>query len=491
MTTDNAESHVPPLPPADGLTEQGMQAELPGQSGRRKAKSVNITKTWLKARYRRPCPKTEVFADRDGLGVRISPKGKVTFQFRFYHGGCSYADRVDIGSYPRMSLPEAREEALRLGKALEKGESPKVMLRTERAARAAVNAQTLEILVRKWYDSYAVKAKKTAPQILRTFEMYVFPTLGALPAQSVGLHLWLPLLETLAEDIPAIAERVLTNAKQFLKWCRKRKYIETNPLADIMVAEDLQVRKARKVRFLSDDELKHVFRGIERSRMALKNRVFFMLCLIYGCRNGELRLALKKHCDFSSGVWTVPAENHKVGKLTLKPLCRPIIPVTEFLFRLAIELAGESEWLFPNANGDGPMTHSYCVHFPYNIMQYLRRYEKYEMTHWSMHVLRKTARTKLSMCTSWHVAEIALGHILPGEWKVYDGHDYLAEMREAYSSYWVHLARLLRESRLEVKATRRRHDPRHQLDLPDIGAPIVGRKIDQILLPPPTHFLQP
>lgn len=225
---------------------------------------------------------------------------------------------------------EARDEALRLGKALERGENPKVMLRTERATLAAVNALTLEVLLRKWYDSYAVKAKKSAPQILRTFEMYVFPTLGALPVQSVGLHQWLPLLEALAEDIPAIAERVLINAKQFLKWCRKRKYIEANPLADIMAAEDLQVRKARKVRFLSDDELKHVFRGIERSRMALKNRVFFMLCVIYGCRNGELRLALKKDCDFSSGVWTVPAENHKVGKLTLKPLCRPIIPVTEF-----------------------------------------------------------------------------------------------------------------------------------------------------------------
>jgi hypothetical protein len=51
---------------------------------------------------------------------------------------------------------------------------------------------------------------------------------------------------------------------------------------------------------------------------------------------------------------------------------------------------------------------------PYNIMQWLRRHEEYEMKHWSIHDLRKTARTNFSTLTEPHIAEIMLGHKLPG-----------------------------------------------------------------------------
>jgi integrase len=153
----------------------------------------------------------------------------------------------------------------------------------------------------------------------------------------------------------------------------------------------LQIDKAREVRALTDDEIKCVFRALERSRMPLKNRVFTLLCLLYGNRCGELRLAKKEDFDLVRMVWTVPPENHKVGAITGKPLLRPITPVSEFLIRPAIQLAGGSKYITPSEDLSVPMTHSFCVHFPYNIMQYLRRYEKREMPHWSMHDLRDFA----------------------------------------------------------------------------------------------------
>jgi hypothetical protein len=244
----------------------------------------------------------------------------------------------------------------------------------------------------------------------------------------------------------------------------------------------LHIEKAREVRSLSDDEIKCVFRAIERSRMALKNRVFMLLCLFYGNRSGEPRLAKKEDFDLVRMVWTVPPENHKIGAITRKPILRPITPVSEFLIRLAIQLAGESKYITPSEDLSVLMTHSFCVHFPYNIMQYLRRYEKREMPHRSMHDLRKTARTNLSKFTPWHVAEIALGHVLPGDSPLYDNHDYLAELTKAYSAYWAHLGRLFAESRAEAQPTRRRFDTRQQLDLPGLVVPATLGKIDQLLL---------
>lgn len=62
-----------------------------------------------------------------------------------------------------------------------------------------------------------------------------------------------------------------------------------------------------------------------------------------------------------------------------------------------------------------------------------RRYLGIEMEHWTLHDLRRTARTNFSELTEPHIAEIMLGHKLPGIWQVYDRHDYIEEQRRAYS----------------------------------------------------------
>ncbi|EPY9169906.1 tyrosine-type recombinase/integrase, partial [Shigella dysenteriae] len=38
--------------------------------------------------------------------------------------------------------------------------------------------------------------------------------------------------------------------------------------------------------------------------------------------------------------------------------------------------------------------------------------------------------------TAPHIAEIMLGHKLPGVWQVYDKSDYLEEQRKAYWAWW-------------------------------------------------------
>jgi len=73
---------------------------------------------------------------------------------------------------------------------------------------------------------------------------------------------------------------------------------------------------------------------------------------------------------------------------------------------------------------------------PYNVMQWLRKNEGYDMMHWTVHDLRRTARTNLSTLAPPYIAEIILGHKLPGEWATYDRHDYLEEQAEAYKNWW-------------------------------------------------------
>ena len=269
-----------------------------------------ITQTWLKANHKKERTKEIVKTDREGLGVRVSPKGKITYVMRYYYD--QKPKRIDIGSYPLMSLKEARLEHQRLKAKLEQGHDPKIIRQLEKTS--IVDAASLESMFEQWYNTYCIQNKKNHREIKRSFEIYVFPILGKLPVEEITIHHWLEILEDLAPKIPAISERILTNTKQLLKWGVRRKLITTNCLSDIQASVDLQIEKRVATRSLSDDEIRWVWEAIEQSRMAHKNKLFIKLCLIYGCRNGEMRLAKKEHFNFDSNVWTVPPENHKLGK---------------------------------------------------------------------------------------------------------------------------------------------------------------------------------
>lgn len=391
-----------------------------------------LSDTWLKANSGRARPKTEERSDRDGLGVRLSPKGKITFQIRYRYAG--KPRRLDLGSYPLMGLKDARLESQRLRAKLEQGHDPKVIRQVER--QAILTADSLEQLFRQWYQAYCVKNKKGHREVLRSFELYVFPSIGGLPAKEVTLHQWLDLLEGRAEAAPSIASRILTNAKQMYKWALRRRLVEHNPLSDIQASHDLQIKKVEVSRTLNAEEIRMAWLAIDRSRMAPKNKLFLKLCLFYGCRNGELRLSEKAHFDFREKVWTVPKENHKLGKMTGRALVRPIVPEVEPLLQEALQLSGRGKYLFNNNGTNEPMGKGAPLALPYNVQQWLRKNLDYSMAHWSVHDLRRTARTNFSELAEPHVAEIMLGHKLPGHWQVYDHYDYLKEQAVAYSRWW-------------------------------------------------------
>ena len=184
---------------------------------------------------------------------------------------------------------------------------------------------------------------------------------------------------------------------------------------------------------MSDDEISLLFRLIDDEKYNPRNRLIIKLALLFGCRIGELLKAKITDFDFDSGVWTVPPENHKTGNRNNKPLTRPIIEPAKAMISEAISMSG-GIYLFTTADGSKMIEGSQGP-----IMQILNKKmaancDDYKT--WSIHDLRKTMRTVISDLTMPHVAEIMLGHKLPGVWQVYDKHTYLDEQREAYEKWW-------------------------------------------------------
>lgn len=88
-----------------------------------------LSELWLKTNNGKSRAKVEEVADRDSMSVRISPKGKIVFQLRYRFSG--KAERLDLGTYPHVSLKDARLKATEMRALLDQGQNPKVEVRVQ------------------------------------------------------------------------------------------------------------------------------------------------------------------------------------------------------------------------------------------------------------------------------------------------------------------------------------------------------------------------
>lgn len=394
---------------------------------------MSLTDSWLKTHHKKLHEKALERADGEGLSARVSPAGKVVFQMRFRYE--RKPARLDLGTYPLMSLKEARLEHQRLKAELERGHDPRVVRVIEK--KIISTAPTNESLYRQWYESYCISNKKQHKDILRSFEIHVFPKIGDLPADKTSTHIWMSLLEDVSVKAPSIAERLMNETQQLHKWAARRGLIESRPLADLSASVDLKVARGVAGRALSDDEISLFWHSIDRSGMTQANKLFLKLCLFFGCRNGELReMNPSAELDFESMTWTVPPEKNKVRKQMLRPIVRPLIPEIVPMLKEAISVSRSRSFLFTQSGSAKKLETGGVLSMPYSVIKNAKKHFGVDMAHWSMHDLRKTARTNFSTLTHAHVAEVMLGHSLKGMQGVYDRHLYLEEQAAAYQSWW-------------------------------------------------------
>ncbi|MCW2255009.1 integrase [Providencia alcalifaciens] len=385
---------------------------------------MSLTDSWLRSINGKPQEKIITKSDRDGLSVRVTPKGKVIFQYHFRWN--SKAERIDIGTYPATSLKDARDSCIFYKGCIEQNKNPKVVKITKK--QEAIDACSVSELITEWYEKSLKVSQVKADEIYRSFELHIFPEIGDLPHEEVGLDQWLTLLDEITISAPSIGDRILKYAKKAHLWGHRRGLTRSKPLLDLTSA-DLGVKVNTCERILNDEELRLLFTLIDSDRYNPRNEVLVKLALLFGCRIGELLKAKYSDFDFTENIWTVPPENHKRGNRSGKPIVRAITPASKALIERAWDLS-EGIHLFTTRGGK-PMVQGGHLSIVESLNKKMsRNIDGYKT--WSIHDLRRTMRTGVSELTAPHVAEIMIGHKLPGVWQVYDKHTYLKDQHEAY-----------------------------------------------------------
>lgn len=401
-----------------------------------------LSDTYLKSNLGRGRLKVEEKADRDGLWVRLSIKGAVTFFYRYRFMGRQ--DKMTIGSYPAISLKQAREDTAKHAAILAQGKNPKVQRELE--LLQLNSAVTFEKMFRDWF-TMVESGKKCADQVMRSFELHVFPKVGKYQSAEISLQRWISLLDDLALVYTGVTKRILNKTKSSYAWAHKRGMVEINPVATL-TSSDFGIKTNVGERALDKKEIAFIWKACDQSRMTNRNKAIIKLCLFFGCRVGELRLAEKEHFDFDKMMWTIPPQNHKTGSSSGKPIVRPIIPDVVPLIKSAMNLA-PGKYAFSNKTE--PMPSGNHLSITGMLCKFMLKVYRETVPHFTVHDLRRTARTNWSELTEPHIAEMMLGHKLPGVWGVYDKHGYLDEMRAAYCLWWARLMGIVEPQVAEFK----------------------------------------
>jgi len=381
--------------------------------------AIKFTDNYVKNLKPEPGKQIEI-SDTTGLMLRVSPGGTKTWVYRYSFEGTRR--RLAIGTYPPVSLADARGEYAKAEEKRKRGTDPAVNDYDKKG--------TVQELADEFYHRYLLKERKRADIPKQILDSIIVPALGAKKLVDLKPRDVIKALDPVVDrGARTQANRALSLTKQMFSYGVSRGLIPMNPAAEIKRTV-VGGKEAPKDRSLSLGEIRTLWLSLddeELSRVSPQVRIGLKILLLTGVRTGELRLAEWAHIDFEKGLWTVPAAITKT-KIVHKV---PLPPLVKRLFLQLREYSGGCKFVMQSFADEGKPFTDKAICRAVDRMQ-----DKIGIPYWTAHDLRRTFSTLLSdMGTAPHIVEKCLGHKLPKIMATYNQHEWLTERREALNRW--------------------------------------------------------
>jgi integrase len=356
-------------------------------------------------RTKQKSTKEGLHGDGGGLYLCVTSKTAASWVFRFMLRG--NAREMGLGSYPEVSLDEARERAREARKLKAEGRDPIEVRDAGRASQAIHDAKTLTF--RHCAERYIAAHSenwtnaKHAAQWTTTLEAYVMPILGGVPVAAVDRALVIRVLEPVWKTKTPTASRLRGRIEAVLDWAAAMQYRDGDnparykgPLQKIFPTRS----KARMVKHhsaLPFAELPAFMASLKpQGHLAI---LALQFAILTAARTGEVVGAKWTEIDLEQAIWTVPGSNMKGRREHRVPLSKPVLT----LLRKLHELSGGQSYVFPG----GPKRHIGEL----VMIKTLYRMGRADIT---VHGFRSTFRDWVEETTNYSgaVAEAALAHVV-------------------------------------------------------------------------------
>jgi len=311
--------------------------------------------TDVRCRTAKPKEKPYKLSDAHGLYLYVMPSGTRSWRLKYRFGGKEH--RLTFGTYPDMTLVEAREAREAARKLLREGINPKVDKKQRQAVAAIENGNTFEAIARQWHaQQEKIRAQRYAGQILDRLEADAFPAIGALPIKAITPALLLALIRAIeGRGAIEMAHRVRQHISAIFVFAIGAGWAEANPAATIQPVLEPR-RKALRPAVLKIEQARKVLRDVESQEDAyVVTKLASRMLALTVVRPGVLRLAEPKEFEDLDGknpIWRIPAAKMKLTRERKQDASYEfVVPLSAQAVetaKAAMELAGPKPLLFPS-----------------------------------------------------------------------------------------------------------------------------------------------
>lgn len=283
-------------------------------------------------------------ADSNGLFLNIMPNGSKYWRYKYRF--MNKEKLLSLGTYPEVSLAEAREKRDQMRKLLADGVDPSQDRKNKRFELRLNNDNTFESVARRWHEHKKDSLSPSyAKSVLRRLEADIFPAIGYLPITEVKAPQILDALRQIEKrGALDVAKRALQVCGQIFRFSVVEGIAERNPVSDLRDA--LKPYKKTNYSALDIKELPQFLRTLEGNdaRLFFLTKYALKLLVLTFVRTSELINARWEEFDFDSKIWIIPAERMKMRNPHIVPLSKQAIDILEKIKAQT----GNGEFVFPS-----------------------------------------------------------------------------------------------------------------------------------------------
>jgi len=289
--------------------------------------------------------KLQKLSDAGGLQLHIATTGGKLWRWAYRFDGKQKT--MGLGTYPAVSLADARAARDNAKKLLAAGADPMQDRKNVKLARLAASEHSFESVARQWFDHWkGPKNVRHAGYVLARLEADVFPAIGPKPVAEIVAPDLVKMVKAIeARGALDIAKRCLQMTGQVFRYAIAHGIGGTsrNPATDIKPTDVLTPRTKENYARIDARELPELLRKIEGYQGTPTTRLAIKLMALTFVRTGELIGARWAEFDLEAGRWDIPASRMKMKTPHIVPLSSQAVQVLQVLH----SVTGGRELLFP------------------------------------------------------------------------------------------------------------------------------------------------
>lgn len=298
----------------------------------------------------KPTESVKRYADGLGLTLVSYPHGTLGWRCRYYFGGKEKA--LSFGSYPEVTLKEAREKLADLRKTLRDGNDPSAVRKAEKQEQT----NDFKSVALRWHKAWSVgKDQKHAEMVLRRLEQNVFPELGTMSINSITAPMLIKMAQKIVErGAYDVASRSFNTAGQVFRYAIVEGICDRNPAKDVTLGDaHIQAPAVKHRTALAPKDVPALMKAIDTYCETYNGSIITQLAIVLMAhtfvRTSELIEARWDEVDFKEKVWIIPANRMK--KVQTRPSAPHVVALSKQTIKVLKqlhEITGGREYIFPH-----------------------------------------------------------------------------------------------------------------------------------------------